>query len=61
MDTSNNFFPMDLGAMPMQTDTTGLPNEQSRGQQPTNTNPFGQNMFVGVSDASCMQREGNDR
>jgi len=45
MDTTNNFLPMDLGAMPMQTDTTGLPNEQQ-----TRTNAFGQTVFdMGVS------------
>jgi len=53
MDATNNFFPMDLGAMPMQTDTTGLPNEmpngqQGNGQQQPQTNAFGQNVFMGV-------------
>jgi hypothetical protein len=57
MDTTNNFFPMDLGGMPMQTDTTGLPNDipnpqqQSGGPQATNTNPFGQNIFMAVGAA----------
>jgi hypothetical protein len=55
MDTTNNFFPMDLGAMPMQTDTTGLPNEMANGQatgvqSQTRTNAFGQTVFdMGVS------------
>jgi hypothetical protein len=51
MDTTNNFFPMDLGAMPMQTDTTGLPNEMANGQtQQSRTNAFGQTVFdMGVS------------
>jgi|TARA_R110002003_G_scaffold463_2_gene20037 hypothetical protein len=55
MDTTNNFFPMDLGAMPMQTDSTVLPNDipntQAGGtQQQARTNAFGQNVFMGVSD-----------
>lgn len=33
LDTSNNFLPMDLGSMPMQTDTTGLPHDMSSSQQ----------------------------
>jgi hypothetical protein len=55
MDTTNNFFPMDLGAMPMQTDTAGLPNEmtnaQASGVQPqARTSAFGQTVFdMGVS------------
>jgi hypothetical protein len=54
MDTTNNFFPMDLGAMPMQTDPAVLPNDlaitQGGGGQQTRTNAFGQNVFMGVSD-----------
>lgn len=56
MDTTNNFFPMDLGAMPMQTDMTGMPNEihsaqQGNGQQQPQTNVYGgSNVFMGVSD-----------
>jgi hypothetical protein len=50
MEATNNFFPMDLGAMPMQTDTPGLPNEMtnaqtSGGQQPMRTSAFGQTVF----------------
>jgi len=62
MDTTSNFFPMDLGGMPMQTDTTGLPNDipnsqqQNSGQQPLNTNPFGQNMFMGVGGPSHARK-----
>jgi hypothetical protein len=55
MDTSNNFFPMDLGSMPMQTDMTGLSGDVASsqaggGQQQTQTNNFAQNVFMGVSD-----------
>lgn len=56
MDTSTNFFPMDLGSIPMQTDPNGLPNDlatsqagNGNGQQQTRTNAFGQNVFMGVS------------
>lgn len=59
MDTTNNFFPMDLSGMPMQTDTTGLPNDMAnaqQGQQPANTNPFAHNMFMNVGDASSSAK-----
>jgi hypothetical protein len=53
IDTSNNFFPMDLGTMPMQTDPAVMPadltNAQGGGGQQTRTNAFGQNVFMGVS------------
>jgi hypothetical protein len=54
MDTTNNFFPMDLGSMPMQTEMTGLPSDVTNtqangGPQQTRTNTFGQNVFMGVS------------
>jgi hypothetical protein len=60
MDTTQNFFPMDLGSMPMQTDATGLPNDiatsqPANGQQQTRTNAFGQNVFMGVSDSFLQQ------
>lgn len=57
MDTNTNFFPMDLGSMPMQTDANGLPNELAASQagdsqqQQSRTNAFGQNVFMGVSCA----------
>jgi hypothetical protein len=58
MDTTNNFFPMDLGAMPMQTDPAVLPNDltnaQGGGGQETRTNAFGQNVFMGVSESFDM-------
>jgi hypothetical protein len=55
MDTTNNFFPMDLGSMPMQTEMTGLPSDVTNtqangGPQQTRTNTFGQNVFMGVSN-----------
>lgn len=56
MDTSSGYFPMDLGGMPMQTDTTGMPNDisnsqqQNGGQQPANANAFGNSMFMAVGD-----------
>ncbi|KAF1911523.1 hypothetical protein BDU57DRAFT_92283 [Ampelomyces quisqualis] len=55
MDATSNFFPMDLGAMPMQTDQDALPTDTSAseaglGQQQARTNAFGQNVFMGVSD-----------
>jgi hypothetical protein len=51
---------MDLGAMPMQTDNTGMTNDmataQPNGGQPqTRTNAFGQNVFMGVSDPYSQQ------
>jgi hypothetical protein len=53
MDAANSFFPMDLGAMPMQTDSiNGLPTEaQASPQQGGQTNPFSGNAaaFMGVS------------
>lgn len=56
MDTNTNFFPMDLGSMPMQTDPNGLPNDLAtsqagNSQQQTRTNAFGQNVFMGVSSS----------
>ncbi|KAF2705072.1 hypothetical protein K504DRAFT_449120 [Pleomassaria siparia CBS 279.74] len=57
IDTTNSFFPMDLGAMPMQTeDPNGVPPAQP-GQQ-GNTNPFSatggvnSGVFMGVSTPS---------
>jgi hypothetical protein len=56
MDTTNNFFPMDLGAMPMQTEPNGLPSDlatsQAGGSQQSRPNGFAQNVFMGVSDAA---------
>ncbi|KAH4237128.1 hypothetical protein HBI06_045330 [Parastagonospora nodorum] len=48
IDTTQNFFPMDLGSMPMQTDPSGLPNDlaATNGQE-TRTNAFGQTVFMG--------------
>jgi hypothetical protein len=55
---------MDLGAMPMQTDTAGLSNEMPTSQagggvQQSRTNAFGQNVFMGVSDV--FFHDGNDK
>lgn len=55
MDTTSNFFPMDLGSMPMQTDQNGLPTEipasdAGVSHPQARTNAFGQNVFMGVSD-----------
>jgi hypothetical protein len=52
IDAQNNFFPMDLGGMPMQTDASGLQNPPVSNAQPQSqrTNAFGQNVFMGVSE-----------
>lgn len=55
---------MDLGAMPMQTDSAGLSNEMPTSQagggvQQSRTNAFGQTVFMGVSDV--FFHDGNDK
>ncbi|KAH8732689.1 fungal-specific transcription factor domain-containing protein [Phaeosphaeriaceae sp. PMI808] len=57
IDSANNFFPMEFGVMPMQTDAPGLPNEipvsqNSGNQRQTRTNAFGQNVFMGADTKS---------
>ena len=57
MDTTNSFFPMDLGTIPMQTDGASGPNglpatpAQSGQQTNANANAFSGNggVFMGVS------------
>ncbi|USP76860.1 hypothetical protein yc1106_04134 [Curvularia clavata] len=48
IESSNNFFPMDLGNIPMQTEQNGAP---EAGQQPGTagpTNMFGQDVYMGA-------------
>ncbi|KAG9203544.1 hypothetical protein G6514_002562 [Epicoccum nigrum] len=49
IDTQNNFFPMDVGSMPMQTDASELQNPSMTESQTPNqrTGAFGQNMYMG--------------
>jgi hypothetical protein len=51
VDTSNNFFPMDLSTMPIQADQSVMqPPPTANPQQPSQrTNMFGQNVFMGSS------------
>lgn len=51
MDAQNNFFPMDVGTMPMQTDASELQNPPMAESQTPNqrTGAFGQSMYMGVS------------
>jgi len=52
MEATNNFFPMDLGNMPMQTEQNGMPaTGQTPNQQPiqgNRANMFGQDVYMGV-------------
>ncbi|KAJ4372036.1 hypothetical protein N0V83_003809 [Neocucurbitaria cava] len=62
IDTSNNFFPMDLSGMPMQTEqANAVPNMEptpaQQAAQNTRTNAFGQNVFMGV-DPKTASGEG---
>lgn len=63
MDTSTNFFPMDLSGMPMQTDqAAGMPNMDPAVTQPqgqnTRTSAFGQNVFMGSNSEPKPSSEG---
>jgi hypothetical protein len=53
IETTNNFFQMDLGNMPMQTEQNGAPpTGQTLNQQSTaagQTNMFAQDVYMGVS------------
>ncbi|KAF2728274.1 hypothetical protein EJ04DRAFT_449644 [Polyplosphaeria fusca] len=63
MDATNSFFPMDLGAMPMQTDgINGLPTANPQGQSPqqNNANAFsgnsGSNVFMGADPKATSEQ-----
>ncbi|CAI6332154.1 unnamed protein product [Periconia digitata] len=61
MDAANNFFPMDFGAMPMQTDAaTGLTDNAPSASQPSNANAFADNggVFMGGPEAKTTSNEG---
>ncbi|KAL5116251.1 hypothetical protein ACEQ8H_005809 [Pleosporales sp. CAS-2024a] len=63
MDTTSNFFPMDLGSIPMQTDSTALPNDLATpdvggGPPAMRTNAFGQNVFMGSEQKQQNSGEG---
>jgi len=56
IESTNNFFPMDLSNMPMQTEQAGMPaTGQAPNQQPAQgprTNVFGHDVYMGVSIVS---------
>lgn len=63
MDATNSFFPMDFGAMPMQTDgTNGLTDNAPATSLPGNGNAFQGNggvfMGVGGPDPKTSSNEG---
>ncbi|KAI4648555.1 uncharacterized protein J4E78_008618 [Alternaria triticimaculans] len=61
MEATNNFFPMDLGSMPMQTEQNGMPaTGQTPSQQPiqgNRANMFGQDVYMGADSTKTNSGE----